>query len=66
MTTQARPYFNLEGLLGSLLIILPWLSLLWYPLFVLWLFLVFLLLFLIPAVGRRRDARKSTELRKAA
>jgi hypothetical protein len=58
MATEATPYFNWEPLLGLLLLILPWLSLLWHPFFALWLFLVFLLLFLIPAVGRMHDARK--------
>jgi hypothetical protein len=58
MTTQAEPRFDSGPLLGLLLIILPWLSLFWPPLFALWLFLVFLLLFLIPGVGRMRDARQ--------
>ena len=58
MTTQARSYLGVAPLLGFLLLILPWLSLLWHPVFVLWLLLVFLLLFLMPAVDRMRDARK--------
>jgi hypothetical protein len=58
MTTQAKPCFDSEPVFGLILLILPWISLLWYPLFVLWLFLVFLLLFLIPAVGRMRETRK--------
>jgi hypothetical protein len=56
MTTQVEPYLGLGLLIGLLLIVLPWLSLLWLPLFGLWLLLVFLLLFLIPALGRMHDA----------
>ena len=53
---DAEPYVGLGPLLGLLLIVLPWISLVWPPLFGLWLVLIFLFLFLIPAFGRWHDA----------
>jgi hypothetical protein len=54
MTKEAKPYFGLGPLIGLLLVVLPWLSLLWPPLVGLWLVLIFLFLLLIPAL--RPDA----------
>jgi len=56
MTEDGDPYFVWQQLIGLLLIFLPWLSLIWPPLFGLWLVLIFVFLFLIPALGRMQDA----------
>ena len=56
MTREEEPYFGLGPIIGILLVVLPWSSPLLPALFVLWLFLVFLFLFLIPALGRMHDA----------
>jgi hypothetical protein len=56
MRIDEEPDFGLGPLIGFLMVVLPWLSPLWAPLFGLWLVLVFLFLFLIPALGRMHDA----------
>jgi hypothetical protein len=64
MTKEAEPYFGLGPWIGMLLVVLPWLSPLWPPVFGLWLVLIFLFLFLIPALGRMHDAAAERMLEK--
>jgi hypothetical protein len=56
MKTQTESDSGFGPLIGLLLVSLPWLSFFWPPLFGLWLILIFLFLFLIPALGRMHDA----------
>jgi len=61
MTTEAEPDFAWEPSIGLLLVLLPWLSLVWPSLFGLWFVLIFLFLFLIPALGRMHDATEERD-----
>jgi hypothetical protein len=63
MTTEEELYSGSGPLIGLLLVVLPWLSLFWPPLFAFWLVLIFLFLFLIPAIGRMRDSSARRMLR---
>jgi hypothetical protein len=61
MMTEPQPDFAWGPLIGFLLIAQPWLSLICPPLFGLWLVLVFLFLFLMPALGRLHDVAEERQ-----
>jgi hypothetical protein len=56
MRIDEEPYSGLGPVLGLLLVALPWVSFVWPGLLGFWLVLVFLFLFLMPAMGRLHDA----------